>query len=194
MSDRALARVLRRETHSPRTVAMIVAVALAVAVLAYTVAESIAFLFGGRPLLTTPGAAIEWLVKLPDAEPRWAVTAGAAVVAMVGVVFLVFALSPGRLPKHRLAAEGRAALVDNGVIASSLAQRLSHDTGVRRDHVVVGVGHRSIDITLDPGPGAPLDEADVRASAQAEIDAYRLTRPVSLRVRVVQLRESDPRA
>lgn len=194
MSDRALARVLRRETHSPRTVAMIVAVALAVAVLVYTVAECVAFLLGGRPLLATPGAAIEWLVGLPDTEPRGAVTAGAAVVAVVGVVFIALALSPGRLPKHGLAAEGRAALVDNGVIASSLAQRLSHDTGVRRDHVVVGVGHRSIDVTLDPGPGALLEEADVRASAQSEIDAYRLTRPVSLRVRILRPRENDSRA
>ena len=57
MSSPAFRRVLRRETHSPRTVAMIIAVVLLLVVLIYIGTEIVLFLIAQPALLLGPAAA-----------------------------------------------------------------------------------------------------------------------------------------
>jgi hypothetical protein len=101
-------------------------------------------------------------------------------------------VAPGRLPKHEMTWPDRAVVVDNGVIASALAQRLSDETGIARDRISVGVSHRRIDATVNPGPGVPLDAAVVQDLVDTELAAYRLAPPVTTRVRVLRPQEGDP--
>ncbi|KQR48325.1 DNA/RNA endonuclease G [Microbacterium sp. Leaf161] len=184
MSTPVLRRVVRRETHSPRTVAMFVAVILLVLALAYIGLEIVLSLAAQPALLLGPAAAGGWLVGLPTAQPAGLVIAGSVVLAVIGIVFVVLAITPGRLSKHTLESDDRAVVVDNGVIASALAQHLSEETGLARDSITVGVGHRSVDVTVRPGAGIPLDKNAVRSAAEAELQTYRLTRNVSTRVRI----------
>ena len=57
MSTPALRRVIRRETHSPRTVAMFVAVVLLILALAYVALEIVLSLAAQPALLVGPAAA-----------------------------------------------------------------------------------------------------------------------------------------
>lgn len=184
MSTPALRRVVRRETHSPRTVAVFVAVILLVLALAYIGLEITLSLASQPALLLGPAAGWAWLVGLPTAQPAGLVIAGSVVLALIGLVFVWQAVAPGRLPKHVLDAGDRAVVVDNGVIASALAQHLTEETGIARENITVGVGHRSVDVTVRPGAGIPLDRSDVQAAAEAELATYRLARPVRTRVRI----------
>ncbi|MEN0023694.1 MAG: DUF6286 domain-containing protein [Microbacterium sp.] len=190
MSTPALRRVVRRETHSPRTVAMFVAVILLILALAYVGLEIVLSLAAQPALLVGPGAAAGWLIGLPT-FPAGLVIAGSAVLALIGVVFVVLAVTPGRLSKHSFEAGDRAVVVDNGVIASALAQHLAEETGIARDDITVGVGHRSVDVTVRPGAGIPLDRAEVQAAAEAELQTYRLTRSVRTHVRIDRPTEKE---
>ena len=112
-------------------------------------------------------------------------------LAVIGLVFLFFALAPGRLPKHQMRFGDRAVLVDNGVIASSVARHLSEETGLSRDDITVGVSHRTADVTLRPGLGIPLDEAPLKNIVQTELDSYELTPTLKPRVRVERPKQNE---
>lgn len=184
MTDTVLRTVVRRETHSPRTVAMLVVVVLLLLVLAYAAVEIILDLTGAQPLLVAPGAALEAVVAAPTALMPAAFIAGGVVLALLGLLVLVLALKPGRLAKHEMAWGERAVVVDNGVIASALAQHLSNESGIARDDIEVGVAHRSVDVTVRPPVGIPVDEAQLRRIVDEEVTAYKLTPSVRSRVSV----------
>ncbi|MEV4736050.1 MULTISPECIES: DUF6286 domain-containing protein [unclassified Microbacterium] len=191
MTSPALRRVVRRETHSPRTVAMFIAVILLILALAYIGLEIVLSLLAQPALLLGPAAAAGWLVRLPTAQPIGLVIAGSVVLAVIGLVFLWLAVTPGRLSRHTIDAGDRAVVIDNGVIASALAQHLAEETGLAREDITVGVGHRSVDVTVRPGVGIPVDKAAVQSAAEAEIETYRLTRSVRTRVRIERPTQED---
>lgn len=191
MSTPVLRRVVRRETHSPRTVAVFVAAIVLILALAYIGLEIVLYLAAQPALLAGPVAGWGWLVGLPTAQPAGLVIAGSVVLAVIGLIFIWLAVMPGRLSKHTLEAGGRAVVVDNGVIASALAQHLSEEIGIARENITVGVGHRSVDVAVRPGAGIPLDKSDVQAAAEAELGTYRLTRPVRTRVRIERPTEKE---
>lgn len=191
MSTPVLRRVVRRETHSPRTVAVFVAVILLILALAYIGLEIVLYLAAQPALLVGPIAGWGWLVGLPTAQPAGLVIAGSAVLAVIGLVFIWLAVMPGRLSKHTLEAGDRAVVVDNGVIASALAQHLSEEIGIARENITVGVGHRSVDVTVRPGAGIPLDRGAVQSAAETELGSYRLSRSVRTRVRIERPTERE---
>jgi hypothetical protein len=194
MTTPVLRRVVRRETHSPRSAAFALVVLLAIIVSLYVAVELILALAALPPLLVRPMAALEWVAALPTDVPVAAVVAGGLVVAALGAWLLVLALAPGRLSKHEVDAGGRAAVVDNGVLAAALAQRVSDETGIARDRVTVGVAHRSVDITVRPGSGIPVDKSQVTALADAEIASLKLARSVRTRVRIERTDEEEKAA
>lgn len=191
MSSPVLRRVVRRETHSPRTVAMIVAVVLVILALLFVGTEIVLNLAGQPALLLGPAASLAWVVGLPTGVPAGASIAIGAVVAIVGFVLIVLAIAPGRLSKHELRVGENAVVADNGVIASALAQRVSDDTGLPRDQVRVGVGHRSVDVTLTPAVGVPVDEQRVRGVVGEELESYRLAKTLRTSLRVQRPRTPE---
>ncbi|MDF2045627.1 MAG: endonuclease [Microbacterium sp.] len=184
MTDTVLRTVVRRETHSPRTVAMLVVVVLALLALAYAAVEIVLALLGQPPLLVSPGAALNAVVAAPTALLPVAFIVGGIVLALVGLFVLVLALKPGRLSRHEMAWGERAVVVDNGVVASALAQHLSNESGIARDDIVVGVAHRTVDVTVRPPVGIPVDEAQMRRIVEDEIATYKLSPAVRTHVRV----------
>ncbi|WP_136586297.1 DUF6286 domain-containing protein [Microbacterium hydrothermale] len=184
MTDTVLRTVVRRETHSPRTVAMLVVVVLLLLALAYAAVEIILNLTGAQPLLVSPGEALNAVVAAPTALMPVAFIIGGVVLAILGLVVLVLALKPGRLSRHEMEWGERAVVVDNGVVASALAQHLSNESGIARDDIVVGVAHRAVDVTVRPPVGIPVDEAQLRRIVDEEVAAYKLTPAVRTHLRV----------
>lgn len=184
MTDTVLRTVVRRETHSPRTVAMLVVVVLLLLALAYAAVEIILDLTGAQPLLVSPGEALNAVVAAPTALMPVAFIVGGVVLAILGLVVLVLALKPGRLSRHEMEWGERAVVVDNGVVASALAQHLSNESGIARDDIVVGVAHRAVDVTVRPPVGIPVDEAQLRRIVDEEVAAYKLTPAVRTHLRV----------
>ncbi|MCW2163072.1 hypothetical protein B0I12_000198 [Microbacterium hydrothermale] len=184
MTDTVLRTVVRRETHSPRTVAMLVVVVLLLLALAYAAVEIILNLTGAQPLLVSPGEALNAVVAAPTALMPVAFIVGGIVLAILGLIVLVLALKPGRLSRHEMEWGERAVVVDNGVVASALAQHLSNESGIARDDIVVGVAHRAVDVTVRPPVGIPVDEAQLRRIVDEEVAAYKLTPAVRTHLRV----------
>ncbi|MFN3949625.1 DNA/RNA endonuclease G [Microbacterium sp.] len=184
MTDTVLRTVVRRETHSPRTVAMLVVVVLLLLALAYAAVEIILSLLGRPALLVSPGEALNAVVAAPTALMPAAFIVGGVVLAVLGLIVLVLALKPGRLSRHEMEWGERAVVVDNGVVASALAQHLSNESGIARDDIVVGVAHRSVDVTVRPPVGIPVDEAQLRRIVDDEVAAYKLTPAVRTHLRV----------
>lgn len=184
MTDAVLRTVVRRETHSPRTVAMLIVVVLLLLALAYAAVEIILDLTGAQPLLVSPGEALNAVVAAPTALMPVAFIVGGVVLAILGLIVLVIALKPGRLSRHEMEWGERAVVVDNGVVASALAQHLSNESGIARDDIVVGVAHRAVDVTVRPPIGIPIDEAQLRRIVDEEVAAYKLTPAVRTHLRV----------
>ncbi|MGC0368329.1 DNA/RNA endonuclease G [Microbacterium sp. SLBN-111] len=184
MTDSVLRTVVRRETHSPRTGAMLVVVTLLVLAAVYAAVEIALSLAGRPPLLVTPGAAFDALAGLPSALVPAGQIAVGAVIALVGLIVLVIAVAPGRLSRHEMAWGERAVVVDNGVVASALAQHLSLSSGIARENVVVGVAHRTVDVTVRPPLGIPVDADRLRQIVEDEVATYHLSPSVRTHVRV----------
>ncbi|MFD4420238.1 DUF6286 domain-containing protein [Agromyces sp. NPDC058484] len=191
MSTPAFRRVVRRETHSPRTIAMIIAVVVLLIVLIYLGAEIVLYLAAQPALLLGPLAGFAWLVGLPTAQPGWLVVVGGIALAVIGLVLIGLAVAPGRLPKHEMTYPSRAVVIDNGVIAAALAQHLTEETGIPRENITVGVAHRTVDVTVTPGPGVPLQRDRVQQLADTEMDSYQLAPRVKTRVRIKRSEESE---
>ncbi|MGO1768764.1 MAG: DUF6286 domain-containing protein [Microbacterium sp.] len=184
MSSSVLKRVTRRETHSPRTVWAVIVLIVVAAAAVYAGIEIVLHLLGLAPLLVAPGPTLLWLRELPSLEPQASVVAGSAAVGVVGLVLLWLAVAPGRRSKHRLDVSSHAVVADNGVIASAVAERLRREIDLPRDGVVVGVGHRSADVTVRPEPGREVDRDEIRSAAEAELASYRTTPTIRVHVRV----------
>lgn len=194
MSSPVLRRVVRRETHSPRTVAMIVAVVLVILALVYVGVEIVLNLLGQPALLLGPAASLAWVAGLPTEVPVGSSIAIGAVIAVLGLILVILAITPGRLSKQQLMLGDSAVVADNGVIASALAQRVSDDSGLPRDQVRVGVGHRVVDVTVSPAVGVPLDEARVRSVVDSELETYRLAARKRTSVRIERPRDQEEKA
>lgn len=190
MSDPALRRVVRRETHSPRTMAMFVAVVVFCAALVLLGVEIVLSLASQSALIVSPRIAADALVDLVR-RPAAPVLAISVALVILGVVFVWMAVAPGRLAKRVLRSENSAIVVDNEVIAAALAQHLTEETGMARGRVVVGVGHRQIDVTVRPELGIPLDEAEVRRSAEAAVERFGLEGATRTRVKIERPRSEE---
>jgi len=190
-TDPTFRRIIRRETHSPRTVPMVIVVVLLILALLYVGVEIVLALLSQPPLLVRPADALAWVAALPVLEPASAVIAGGVVLALLGVLLIVLAVKPGRLARHEMVWDGRAVVIDNGVIASAVAQRVSEETGVAREDITVGVSHRSVDVAVKPAPGDSLEVAPVKQLVEQELSSYQLAPPLATRVRIIQPRESD---
>ncbi len=94
MTDTVLRTVVRRETHSPRTAAMLVVVVLLLLALAYAAVEIILNLVGAQPLLVSPGEALNAVVAAPTALMPVAFIVGGVVLAVLGLLVLILALKP----------------------------------------------------------------------------------------------------
>ncbi|WP_270366495.1 hypothetical protein [Microbacterium algeriense] len=171
-------RVLRRETHSPRT-------APAVAVAAVGAVVLLAGLAGGVWWLVDPSfraSAARWFdgASALAAQPAAAIAVG-AVLVLLAVLLLALAVLPGRRSRRARIADRTALLVDDGVIADAVAAAVARRTGAERGRVSVTMGRRTVTVRIVPTSGVAVDPAAAESAVHdtlAEVGFSSATRVV----------------
>jgi hypothetical protein len=183
-----MGRILRRETHSSRAVVATAAAVLVIVFAAYGLLEAGVHAIGQPAWLIEPQVAAERLVALPAGIPPLLLGAIGAVLAMFGLVFFLNGILPGRRARHLLAggrnADGPAVVVDDEVIASSLARRARLAANVTPEQVMVVVSQRQVVVNVRPTSGVPVDPDAVLAAVDSELAAMALNPSPEVHVNV----------
>jgi hypothetical protein len=179
-------RVVYRETHSSRAAVAVVAAVLVMGLAGYGLLESAVHAIGQPAWLIEPQLAAERIVALPAGVPPLLLGAGGAVVAMVGLFFLLNAVLPGRRARHVLNCGGSstAVVVDDEVIASALARSARLAANVTPEQVMVVVSQRQVIVNVRPTSGVPVTENAVLAAVQDELREMSLDPLPEVRVNI----------
>lgn len=179
-------RVVRRETHSSRAAVSVVAAVLVMVLAGYGLLESAVHAIGQPAWLIEPQLAAERIVALPAGLPPLLLAAGGAVVAMVGLFFLLNALLPGRRARHVLNSgySSTAVVVDDEVIASALARSARVAANVTPEQVMVVVSQRQVIVNVRPTSGVPVTEQAVLAAVEDELREMALDPVPEVRVNI----------
>jgi hypothetical protein len=182
-------RVVYRETHSTRAAVAIAAAVLVTVLAAYGLLEAAVHAIGQPAWLIEPQVAAQRIVALPAGITPLLLGAIGAVIAMAGLVFLLNGILPGRRARHLLSGAGHAAgrpavVVDDEVIASSLARRARLAANVTPEQVMVVVSQRQVLVNVRPTSGVPVDEGTVLAAIQDELEQMALDPSPAARINV----------
>lgn len=174
-------RILRRETHSSRSVAAImVALVLLFLVLWFGVETALAGL--RLPALwARPSTALQAIDSLTGLQPVLLVVGG-VVIAMIGLVLVLTAVLPGRLARRRLESDRCAVVVDDGVIATTVAQRVSHLAGIDPRQIRVLIGSRDLVVRVVPSSGIRPEVEEIRSAALQALESHGLDLPVKVSI------------
>jgi hypothetical protein len=184
-----LARIVRRETHSSRAAVAIAAAVLVMVLAGYGLLEAAVHAIGQPPWLIEPQVAAERLTALPAGISPLLLGAIGAALAMLGLIFFLNGIAPGRRARHTLAGAwheaGRPAVViDDEVIASSLARRARLAANVMPEQVMVVVSQRQVMVNVRPTSGVPVDGDSLLAAVQDELDQMALDPQPAVRINV----------
>lgn len=167
-------RILYRETHSSRAAVSVAAAILVLVLAAYGVLEAGVHALGQPAWLIEPQIAAQRIVDLPAGISPLLLVATGAVLTMVGLIFLLNGILPGRRARHLLApgrgSSSPAVVVDDEVIASSLARRARLAANVTPEQVMVVVSQRQVLVNVRPTSGVPVDQDRVLAAVRDELD------------------------
>ena len=176
-------RVLRRETHSSRSGVAVTLAVLLILVFAWIGTESVLAAVGTAPLLVAPADAASAVLGAAGA-PVGTLTAIGVVVAIIGLVLIVVSLAPGRRGRRAAGADRTAAVVDDRVIARSLARTASFAGDVHPDRVTVSVGKKVALVEIDPVSGRTADLRSIEEAVRDEITGYDYTPTLRPRVKL----------
>ncbi|MFK3676476.1 hypothetical protein ACI2IP_02010 [Microbacterium sp. NPDC090218] len=155
-------RVLRRETHAPRTIPAAVVASIGVVLLLALLAGAVWWLVDA----TFRDSVTRWFDTVA-ATPNEAVPfGGGAVLVVLALVLFALAVLPGRRARRARTTPRTALLVDDGVIADSIAEAVARRSGVDRGRVAVTVGRRTVAVRITPTSGVPVD----RLAAESAVD------------------------
>jgi hypothetical protein len=179
-------RILHRETHSSRATAACIAAVLVILLSLYALLEAAVRAIGQPPWLIDPQTAAERIVALPDGMPPLLLGVIGAVVAAAGLFFFLSAILPGRRAKHLLDMPRVAVVVDDEVIASSLARRARLAANVTPEQVMVVVSQRQAIVNVRPTSGVPVSENAVREAVEDELRSMAPVPVPSVRVNLAE--------
>ncbi|MFS2089842.1 DUF6286 domain-containing protein [Paenarthrobacter nicotinovorans] len=168
--DPAMSRILRRETHSSRAGAAVIAAVLVIILCVYALLEAGVRAVGQPPWLVDPTTAAERIIALPEGISPLLLGASGAVVAMLGLFFLLHAVLPGRRARHLLRDPRTAVVVDDEVLASALARRARMAANVTQEQVMVVVSRQTVVVNVRPTSGSRVSHDAVLAAVQAELE------------------------
>ncbi len=176
-------RVVRRETHSSRSGIAIALAVLLIVVFAWFGVESVLAALGQPALLVSPKDAVVAVLGAVSG-PVGLLTAGGAVVAVIGLVLIVVSLAPGRKGRRGSVSERTASVVDDRVIAQSVAQTGAYAGDIDPDQVKVTVGKRTVDVDVTPTSGRTADVRSIEEAVNDELKSYDYSPSLRSRVRV----------
>ncbi|GAA4678565.1 hypothetical protein [Frondihabitans cladoniiphilus] len=167
-------RILRRETHSSRSGAAVVFLIVLLLVAAYVGTEAVYAALNRKPLLFSPTDVLSTLVSAVSTEGGLVLAVGIA-TGVLGIILLIIAFTAGRRGRHTVDDSRVAVVVDDQVIAASLAHRARLAGSLAPGQVNAWVARSHARITVTPASGAAVDEESLLAASRAELDgvAYR---------------------
>ncbi|QIS40887.1 hypothetical protein GW571_01310 [Clavibacter capsici] len=184
-TDSTYRRLVRRETHSSRSGIAVTLAVILILVLAWLGTEAVLQAVGAAPLLVAPSDAVTAALDAVSAPAGWLVAAG-VVAALVGLVLVVVGLKPGRRGRRGASSARTAAVVDDRVIARSLARTASYAGGVSPEQVDVSVAHRTALVRLTPTSGRTTDVHAVEEAVRAELAGYDYAPALTAKVTLAQ--------
>ncbi|OMH23341.1 hypothetical protein BKD30_13475 [Tersicoccus phoenicis] len=170
-ADRRTRRLLRRETHSSRSLPSIVTATLVLVVLLWLFLETVLSVAGAPPILASPVMIGPWLVDLPRQAPGAVLVVVGLLIALLGLLVLALAVLPGNRPRYAVADERSAIIVDYEVVASAASRVARTAAAVSVDQVHTWASRRSIEVQVHPTSGLPVDDEAVRRAVVGELDA-----------------------
>lgn len=173
-------RLIRRETHSSRSGVVVVVLLLVLLAAAYVGTEAVLAALGRHALLFSPLDVLQVLAEAPGI----AVLVAGLVSAVVGVALLVLAFAPGRRGRHTLTDPRTAVVVDDRVVAASLARTARLAGGLSSSQVSAWVSRRDARVTITPASGALADVETVLAASSTELAELDYRPPITADVRV----------
>ncbi|WP_125130681.1 DUF6286 domain-containing protein [Microbacterium sp. 10M-3C3] len=178
-ADGVLRRSSRRLRYRSRSAAVSTALVLAALIGLYLAVEAGLALAGRPALVATPAQ----LWDTAQAQPAIAWVA-AVVLAVIGVVFVLLAVLPGRLARREVSEERFTVVLDDDVLASGLSRSAATAAGVGRSQVRTAVGHRRARVQLTPTTGFPPARDAAQQASVATVTALGLRPGLTPRVTV----------
>ena len=168
-------RLMRRETHSSRSVVAIGLASVIIAGCLYSGTELVLELTGRPPLVAAPSDVVRTVSQINQIAPAILFTVG-VLVAVAGLVLVLVALLPGRRARHEAASQRAAVVVDDEVVTAALTRKAA--AAARQDpaNVDVSVSRHSATVRITPESGTVPDRFTA-AKAIAEAIAYDALRP-----------------
>ncbi|GHC99023.1 DUF6286 domain-containing protein [Zhihengliuella salsuginis] len=169
--------IQRRQTHSARSFASIVAAVLVALICLYFMFEAALKSIGQDVWLKSPGQWWSWIAALPGDAGAGLVGAGSLVLLLLGLFFVLQGLLPGRKARRAIENDRAIVIIDHEVLASTLARRARTEANVSPEQVMVAVAHAHVDVQVRPTSGIPVDADAIRAAVADEL-AENLIDPV----------------
>jgi hypothetical protein len=182
--DRVYRRIVRRETNASRSGAVVVAMLVTLLLAAAAVFAAALVFLDQRALGVDPRAVVDAAARAPRGLDATVVVGIAAIVALVGLVFLAQGLLPQRRPRHAMSSSRLAVVVDDEVLASAAARAARSATRLGQDAAIGTVGRRTVDVVLRPPAGADVPAVAATEAVTAEFAAIDAQPGVTARVRV----------
>lgn len=186
MNDDERRKLQSHELHSARSTASIIAAVLVTAVCLYFMFEAAMKSLGQEVWIRSPGEWGDWLTRLPESANPLVLAAGSLVVLALGLFFLLHGVLPGRRARHAIPNDRAIVVIDDGVLAATLARRARTEAGVAPEQVVVIVSRNHVDVQLRPTSGIGIDAAAVHAAVLDELEANRIDPFPEVRVNVAE--------
>ncbi|WP_417217530.1 DUF6286 domain-containing protein [Arthrobacter sp.] len=186
MNDDERRKLQSHELHSARSTASIIAAVLVTAICLYFMFEAAMKSLGQDVWIRSPGQWGQWLTGLPDTANPLVLAAGSLVLLALGLFFLLHGILPGRRARHAITNSRAIVVVDDGVLASTLARRARTEAGVTPEQVVVIISRNHVDVQLRPTSGIGIDAAAVHAAIEDELLANQIEPVPAVRVHVAE--------
>lgn len=164
-------RIARRETHSPRSVLAIILAVIVILVAAWFGTEIVLSLLGQPALVVAPTDA-EHAILSVQALPFAMLLGSGIVLAIVGLVLILAALTAGRRARHVIQTDRAVTVIDNRVIASALARHASYAGNTSPDNTRVDVTHRRAVVHITPTSGTTADKAAIKTAVDEQLDSF----------------------
>jgi Family of unknown function (DUF6286) len=185
--NETLHRVLRRETRSSRAPQSMVAALLVSLVALYILLESMLRALNQPAWLADPLQLLAAAAQWPAGTSRTLLAAAGFVILLIGLMFFLAAISPGRRAKHVLPDPRLAVVVDDEVLAAALARTAKLAAGVAREQVMVVVARHAVTVSIRPTSGIPVDTDALRRAIDAELDRINPTPRPRAQIRVAPI-------
>lgn len=159
-------RVLRRETHSPRSGAAVIFAAILALVL-FTLL-GLGIWAAADP--TFRENASTWITHtLAGMNAQATLMVVGILCLLVAVALILAALLPGRRARHARVTDRIALLVDDGVLADAAADAVARECALDRSQVSTTMARRALTVRVTPTSGIRVDRDRVAKVAAATV-------------------------